>query len=159
MNGDIRAYRRNDQDACVAIFESNTPDYFDPHDRADLIAFLDDLPGPYYVWVAPDSGVMACGGYYVEAGGRTAGLTWGMVHRQLHRLGIGRRMLEYRLAVIRTSSTIKTVRARTTQVTEPFFRRCGFISSQRREGGFGPGLDFVELELDLTAPSTTPREA
>jgi GNAT superfamily N-acetyltransferase len=148
---EVRPYRRNDQDACVAIYESNTPEYFDLHDRADLIAFLDDLPGPYFVCTVPGRGVAACGGYYVQPEAGLAGLTWGMVHRDLHRQGIGRHLLEYRLSQIRAIPTIRTVRARTTQVSEPFFRRCGFIPSMVRPAGFGPGLDLVELELQLTA--------
>jgi GNAT superfamily N-acetyltransferase len=146
---EIRAYRRNDQDACVAIFESNVPDYFDPHDRADLMAFLDELPGPYFVCVVPGRGVAACGGYYTQPEAQLAGLTWGMVHRDLHRQGLGRQMLEYRLSAIRSLPRIRTVRARTTQVTEEFFRRCGFVPTGRQPGGFGGGLDLVELELQL----------
>jgi GNAT superfamily N-acetyltransferase len=148
-NMEVRAYARNDQDACVTIFESNTPDYFDPHDRADLIAFLDDLPGPYFVCAMPGRGVVACGGYYTRPEAQLAGLTWGMVHRDFHRHGIGRRMLEYRLSEIRANPAIRVVRARTTQVSEAFFRRCGFVAADRRPGGFGPGLDLVELELHL----------
>jgi GNAT superfamily N-acetyltransferase len=148
---EVRPYKRNDQDACVAIFESNMPDYFDPHDRSDLISFLDDLPGPYFVCVVPGRGICACGGYYTQAETRVAGLTWGMVHRDLHRQGLGRHMLDYRLAEIRAIPGIRIVRARTTQVTEEFFRRCGFVPSVRRDGAFGPSLDFVELELQLTS--------
>jgi GNAT superfamily N-acetyltransferase len=147
---EIRAYNRRDQDACVAIFESNTPEYFDPHDRADLITFLDDLPGPYFVCVLPQRGIAACGGYYTRPEAQLAGLTWGMVHRDLHRQGIGRHLLEYRLARIRANPAIRTVCARTTQVSEEFFRRCGFVPLVRRAAGFGPGLDLVELELQLT---------
>jgi N-acetylglutamate synthase-like GNAT family acetyltransferase len=146
---EIRRYRRNDQDACLAIFESNVPDYFHPRDRADLMAFLDDLPGPYFVCVAPGRGVVACGGYYTQAEAQLAALTWGMVHRDLHRQGIGRTLLEFRLAEIRAIPQIRTVRARTTQITEDFFRRCGFVEAARRADGFGPGLDLVELELQL----------
>ena len=152
MSVEIRPYRRNDQDACVAIFESNTPEYFDPHDRADLITFLDDPPGPYFVCVMPGRGVSACGGYYTRPEAQLAGLTWGMVHRDLHRQGIGRHLLEYRLDAIRANPTIRIVRARTTQVSEEFFRRCGFRPALRQAGGFGPGLDLVELELQLKPP-------
>jgi GNAT superfamily N-acetyltransferase len=145
----VRPYKRNDQDSCVAIFESNMPDYFDPHDRADLISFLDDLPGPYFVCEVPGRGVAACGGYYTQRESQLAGLTWGMVRRDFHRQGLGRHMLEYRLSEIRAIPGIRTVRARTTQVSEEFFRKCGFVPCARKPGGFGPGLDLVELELQL----------
>jgi len=114
------------------------------------MAFLDELPGPYFVCATPDRKVVACGGYYTQAEAGLAALTWGMVHRDLHGQGLGRRMLEYRLGEIRAIPRIHTVRARTTQVTETFFRRCGFVASGRRADGFGPGLDLVELELQLT---------
>jgi GNAT superfamily N-acetyltransferase len=152
MQTEIRPYRKSDQDACVAIFTSNTPDYFDPHDRAELIAFLDELPGPYFVCNVEGRGVSACGGYYTRPEEQLAGLTWGMVHRDLHRHGLGRQMLEYRLAEIRAIPLIRRIRARTTQVSEAFFRRCGFVAASRQADGFGVGLDLVELELMLTPP-------
>ncbi|MEK9212812.1 GNAT family N-acetyltransferase [Sphingomonas sp. 2378] len=37
----IRAYRAADRDACLALFDGNTPGFFAPSERADFVRFLE----------------------------------------------------------------------------------------------------------------------
>src|SRR5678809_747268 len=95
----IRAYSADDRDACLSILDGNTPEFFVANDRDDVARFLDNLPGPYFV--AKEQGVIvACGGWAMDEE-QTAALTWGMVRRDLHRQGIGSRLLRYRIEAIR----------------------------------------------------------
>jgi hypothetical protein len=59
----IRPYSRADKDACLAIFDSNLPQYFTPSGRSLLKRFLDNLPGPFQVLEDAEGTVLACGGY------------------------------------------------------------------------------------------------
>ncbi len=47
--GIVRAWRPDDRTRCLALFDGNVPAYFAPKERADFVAFLDDLRGPYLV--------------------------------------------------------------------------------------------------------------
>ena len=81
---DLRPYRTEDAPACLTVFDSNLPDYFDPTERAGFEDFLRD-PGQYFV-IEHDGRVIGCGGIRAEA--PEARLTWGMVHREFHRQGL-----------------------------------------------------------------------
>jgi N-acetylglutamate synthase-like GNAT family acetyltransferase len=78
-----------------------------------------------------------------------AALTWGMVRRDLHRQGIGRDLLHYRLKAIRADGRAKVVRLRTVPLVQEFFARQGFDVVDVVPNGYGPGLDRVTMALQL----------
>jgi ribosomal protein S18 acetylase RimI-like enzyme len=143
----IRPYLAQDRQACFDILEENTPEYFVREDRDALAGFLLNLPGSYFV--AEDQGtIVACGGWAKEAD-HVAVLTWGMVRRGLHRRGIGRALLRFRLEAMRADATVSTARLRTVQLVQGFFAREGFAVVDVVANGFGLGLDRVTMELRL----------
>jgi GNAT superfamily N-acetyltransferase len=144
---DTRAYATTDRESCLEILAENTPEYFVPADRASLDEFLSNLPGPYFVVVDRDC-IVACGGW---ASGQADDvvLTWGMVRRALHRKGIGRALLRFRLDAIEREAQAKVVRLHTVQLVQGFFAREGFVVVGVEPNGFGPGLDQVTMERRL----------
>jgi N-acetylglutamate synthase-like GNAT family acetyltransferase len=144
----IRAYRSEDRQACLDILAENTPEYFVPGDRDSLDGFLAAIPGPFFVGEERGS-IVVCGGWAMDAGD-VAILTWGMVHRALHRRGIGRSMLRFRLGSIKADGRANLVRLHTVQLVQGFFAREGFGVVDVMPAGFGPGLDRVTMELRLT---------
>jgi N-acetylglutamate synthase-like GNAT family acetyltransferase len=150
---EIRRYSENDRRACLDILDENTPEYFVVGDRASLDDFLGGLPGPYFV--AEEEGrVIACGGWAMTSGD-SAVLTWGMVRRALHRRGIGRSMLRFRLDSIKAEGRASVVEVQTVQLVQRFFAREGFSVVNVVPDGFGQGLDRVTMELQL-ATSVSP---
>lgn len=145
----IRAYVAADREACLAVFDTNVPRYFATHERVEFADFLDDLPGPYLVLVE-DGAVVACGGWATgETETSTAGLCWGMVVRDRHRAGLGQRLLQARLDDIRGNVGIERVVLETSQHSEGFFSRSGFIVSARHPDGFARGIDRIEMFLRI----------
>lgn len=144
----VRPYdAARDRSECVALFRSNVPTYFGPNEEVDYCAFLDAPAGRYLVIL--DAGVVvAAGGYAMDAEGVFA-LCWGMVDRARHRRGLGRRLLEARLEAIRADPRASAVRLSTSQHTRGFFERAGFVAVQVTADGFAPGIDRVEMCLDL----------
>jgi N-acetylglutamate synthase-like GNAT family acetyltransferase len=145
MPVNIRAYRVHDRDACLQILEGNTPEFFVPNDRDELANFLDNLPGPYYI-VEQTGEVIACGGWAMDDE-QIGVLTWGMVRRELHRQGIGRVLLHFRLNAIREDGRAKIVRIRTVQLVQGFYEREGFKVIDVVPNGYGEGLDRVTMTL------------
>src|SRR5581483_6270996 len=92
----IREYHPADREACLAILEGNTPDFYLPHEEADFSVFLDRLQCRYFL-IEDEAGIIACGGYHIEEDTGTATLDWGMVSRERHRRGLGRLLLLARL--------------------------------------------------------------
>ena len=144
-----RPYTAADRSACLAVFDSNVPDFFTRAERAELEAFLDDLPGPYLVLEAPDGDVVGCGGWAVEPLTDRADLCWGMVRRDLHGRGLGRRLAELRIAAVREAGAASVVALSTSHHTKGFYERLGFETVRVVEDGFAPGLHRCDMLLEL----------
>lgn len=141
----LRDYAASDRDACVALFESNVPTYFAAHELADFLETLDWIED-YYVIELDGEGVVACGGY---AGAKedpsVAVLCWGMVRGDLHRRGLGVRLLNERLGRIDADPAFASVSIETTPFSRDFFARYGFLVTRVQTDGFAPGYDLVEM--------------
>lgn len=145
----VRDYVSADRTACLAMFDGNTPAYFDPSERADFETFLDAIAFTYLV-IEDDVGLAACGGWARRRSDPgVVDLCWGMVRRDLHRTGVGRALLEARLAQIRAATGVRAVALQTTQNTEGFFLRYGFVTRQVTPDGFAPGFHRHDMQLDL----------
>ena len=145
---DFRRYAVSDKEACLALFDSNVPEFFDPAERADFGTFLDDPGGEYFI-VQQDGAVIGCGGFAREDRGQ-ARFTWGMVDRSRHRTGLGRLLAEHRLQAIEETGDFTEVELFTTQLVAPFFARLGFAIERVEKDGFAPGLDKVQMIRKLT---------
>ncbi len=146
---DLRPYLPTDRAACLGLFESNVPEYFDPAERTGFEAFLDDPDCPYFV-MEHNEAIVGCGGYALAQQDSLASLVWGMVRRDSHKLGLGRFLLLYRLREIGKADGIQIVRLDTSQKAEPFFRKQGFKATGVVKDGYGPGLDRIEMVMKLT---------
>ena len=144
-----RPYTASDRDACVEVFRSNVPKFFRDHELEEFTDFIDAFECPYFV-VLSDDEIIGCGGFGIEADSETASLCWGMVQQEHHGKRIGAYLLFFRLHEIATSTDAKFVRLRTSQHTEGFFRRYGFSIESTEPDGFAPGLDDVEMRIELT---------
>ena len=148
----VRPYEDRDREACLALFDSNLPAFFDPGEREEFEAYLDDLaergPNAEYLVLETAGRVVACGGYYVAQSG-TAGLAWGMVAQAHHREGFGTRLLTERLRRIAARPEARAVILDTSQRSRGFFERLGFGVVSVTSDGYGDGLDRVDMRLDL----------
>ncbi len=147
MTDSIRVYQITDKAACLGIFDSNTPDFFDRSERDLLSDFLDSPIGAYFV--VERVGVVIGSGGYGKQDGRQAGFTWGMVHRRHHGEGLGQLLAEYRLSSIEKSGEYSEIEIHTTPKVAPFFEKFGFESRKVKPDGFAPGMDQVQMIKQL----------
>jgi ribosomal protein S18 acetylase RimI-like enzyme len=143
----LRAYHPADRAACLALFDSNIPDYFLASERPAFAAFLEQPAGSFYVVESEPNGIVACGGWYVD--GKIAGLVWGIVHRAHQRAGLGKMLLEERLRLIRADRRATQARVRTTAAVQGFFERAGFKVARPHLPGVVAEVPLVELVLEL----------
>lgn len=145
-----RSYGPQDLAACMALFDGNTPAFFDVSERADFHAFLLEHARDWRFEVIERGGqVVACGGLRVEDGGTAASFAWGMVDNRLHGLGLGRQLTQARLARARATPGVREVRLSTSQHTQGFYAAFGFKTVAVRQDGYGPGLDAWDMVLAL----------
>lgn len=142
----FRPYQPVDKPDCLTIFDSNTPPFFDPSERPDFESFLQRQPCPFFV-LEKDQKIVACGGYGSE--NEAIILAWGMVHRDLHKHGLGTTLLVERIKHIRCTYPKARIIIDTSQHSQEFFRRQGFQVTGGSENYYGPGLHRVDMELIL----------
>ena len=141
----FRPYRARDFAACLRLFDSNMPEFFAPHERAEFEAFLRDA-GPYLVGEMGGQ-VVACGGF--EGTGTSASQTFGMVARDRQGQGIGLALTRARLEAIGAAPGVERVVIETSQRSAGFYDRLGFRVTEVTENGFGPGLDRWVMVREL----------
>lgn len=142
----LRPYALNDRDSCLAIFDSNTPRFFDPSEHDAFARFLLEPVGSYCV-VERSGQIVACGGYLVLADASVAELTWGMVKSDRHGLGIGSFLTRARLNVMKDIPGVTRAYINTSQRVQGFYESLGFTLSRLKKDGHGAGLDSVEMLL------------
>lgn len=145
----FREYQPTDREACLALLDANTPEFFAPKERADFEEFLDDIPGTYLVLVDGAGQVIGCGGYIPVPETREAHTSWGMVHPDVKGKGLGRKLFEARLHAVQERGDADRMRVITSQMTAPFFQHLGFTETRREADKIAPGIDEVELWLEL----------
>lgn len=143
----FRPYEKADREACMALFESNCPKYFAPEERADYEDFLDTLNCDYSVLTIGEE-LVGCGGIHVDAETGQGNLCWGMVDQSRHKSGLGKALLEFRLAAIKANPAATHVHIDTSQLSGPFFAKYGFKETHKTKDGYGAGIDHVEMILE-----------
>lgn len=143
----FREYRAEDHDGCIDVFNSNIPEFFSEEERTYFVEFLERLPGRYGVVVDGTGRVVGCGGIAVSRTDPHGGdLTWGMVHRSLHKMGIGRMLTRERIAWVDALPDIHVLYLNTSHLTEAFYEKFGFRTITRIPNGYREGLHRCDME-------------
>lgn len=141
----IREYRAEDKKDCLAIFDSNVPNFFMEYERQEFIEWLDkEDRAPYNVLLERGT-IVAAGGIYIDDEKQVAGLAWGMIHGSKHKQGLGRLLTIHRLEVMDKQYPKLDQHLETSQLTEAFYQKFGFETTERIKDGFGPGLDNCKM--------------
>ena len=139
----FRPFSSGDAAGCLEIFDSNTPPFFDPSERAYFVKFLEENSCHYFV-LEQAQAVVACGGYCEDAQGGMV-LVWGMVRRDLHRRGLGKVLVRQRVQRILQAHPGAPIRLETSQHTQDFYSHLGFRAMDCTLDFYGPGLHRVEM--------------
>lgn len=142
----IRPYNKSDLESVLAVFRSNIPKYFGPSEELELQDFLDEQPEHYYV-IEVDGEVVGAGGIGLNDDD-TVSLCWGMVHREHLGTGLGKLLTEFRIERSREVFGMKPMVTSTSQHTEGFYKKFGFVTVEHTPDGFAPGIDICKMRLD-----------
>lgn len=143
-----RAYQSSDRDDCVRAFSSNVPTLFIPEELIHFEEFLDRLPGRYFV-VIEDAALLGCGGYATGRASGEADIRWTIVHRDHHGQGVGDLLMTACVSELLAHDDYQTVRLETSEQARGFFERWGFRVRAVTPHGIGPGLDRIEMRVEL----------
>lgn len=145
----LREFTPRDEAAVLTLFDSNVPTFFRPHEREEFTSFLED-PRCDYLVLEDDDAIVGAGGSFVRAHVGHGVLCWGMIRRDAHRRGYGRRLLLARLASLARVPDIDRIMLDTSQHSRGFFERMGFRVLRVTTDAYGAGLHRHDMALDLT---------
>ena len=153
----FRDYEVSDLEGVVQVFRSNIPKYFGPDEEPGLRSYLAEFSRDYFVIKNGDE-IVGSGGFALNSGeDRTVSLCWGMVRSDHLGTGLGRLLTEYRIGRIREQFPHTPIVISTSQHTQGFYEKFGFVLTKHLPDGFGPGIDTCEMRLE-TSPSTPSNE-
>ena len=142
----IRPYSAGDLEAVVEIFRSNMPKYFVPDEEPGLREFLAGDLENYYV-IELDGEVVGAGGIALNED-RTVSLCWGMVRADLIGTGLGRKLTEFRIQMTKEKFGELPLVISTSQHTEGFYEKLGFVTVEHTPDGFGLGIDICKMRKE-----------
>lgn len=143
----IRQYESTDLEKVLELFRSNIPKYFGPSEEPGLRDFLVNHPQHYYV-IEINGEVAAAGGIGLN-NDDTVSLCWGMVHNDHLGTGLGKLLTQYRIERSREIFGTKPMVTSTSQHTEGFYSKFGFVTIAFTPDGFGPGIDICNMRKEL----------
>lgn len=142
----FRSYAAADREACISVFDANCPEFFAPNERQDFEEFLEQEPADYEICEG-DGKVLGAFGLFVD-GENTKTLNWILLDPQTQGMGVGSKIMKRVIQLGHTSQT-KVVKIAASHKSAPFFARFGASKKTLTENGWGPGMDRVDMELQL----------
>ena len=145
----IRPYLESDKNAVLALFMKNTPQFFEPAEIDDLSSYLDNEREDYFVF-EENQQILGAGGinYGVDTDD-SARLSWDAISPEHHGKGIGSRLVQHRLDVLRQVNTIQRVIVRTSQFAHSFYAKQGFDLDEIKNDYWAKGYHLYTMSREL----------
>ncbi|MFD2968635.1 GNAT family N-acetyltransferase [Sphingobacterium bambusae] len=140
----IRPYQVNDKKSLLALLGLLVPTYFAEEEIADLDRYLDQEIELYFV-AELHGKIVAAAGINFEKEAGTGKLSWDFVHPEEQGKGIGKKMLQHRLDILKSMVDIHMISVRTSQLAFQFYEKNGFEIVDIRKDYWAPGFDMYKM--------------
>lgn len=152
MSPAIRLYTPSDKADCLSSFISNVPSYFTQEEVPEFESFLNRLEQPhtktiFYV-VVNEGKIMGCGGFGDKYNTGILSLAWGLIHRDYHKMGFGKLLLQHRLNQIKLLHPGCPVIVDTTQFSFGFFEKFGFETLKITSDYYTKGMHRYDMKWE-----------
>ncbi|MEN7547563.1 GNAT family N-acetyltransferase [Rapidithrix thailandica] len=144
----IRLYTNQDREALIELLRLNTPEFFDASEEKDFIEYL-ELYSRHYFVMEEGRKIVGAGGVNYMDDGKTARISWDMVHPEAMGKGLGSRLTRYRIEQIKKHPEIQVIAVRTSQFAFQFYQKFNFRLIEIVEDFWAEGIDLYHMELPL----------
>lgn len=145
----IRTFYIRDTPKIMNLLRLNTPKFFVPSEENDFLKYLANSVESYFV-VEINGEVVGGGGVnYGFDNGLTARISWDIIHPGHQGKGIGSKLLQFRIAEIKKTKTIRNIVVRTTQLSQGFYGKHGFSLDQISKDYWAKGFDLYQMSIKL----------
>lgn len=140
----IREYHPNDKPKVLNILKLNVPQYFAESEVSDLDHYLDHEIEKYYV-VELDNQIIGAGGINFEGNDTIGKISWDFLHPKFQGMGVGRALLQHRLAILKSMKEVGTILVRTSQLAYQFYQKNGFVLEEIHKDFWAEGFDMYKM--------------
>jgi ribosomal-protein-alanine N-acetyltransferase len=144
----IKKYEAVHRAGVLELLRLNTPKYFSPDERQDLIDYLDNHLEYYYV-VESENQVMGCGGLNLSDEPEVIRISWDIIHPESQGRGLGKELTRFRMERIQEIPGIKMVSVRTSQLAYKFYEKLGFELKEVVKDFWAEGYDMYRMECPV----------
>ena len=146
---EIRLWDGENKEPLIELLRLQTPRYFAPAEEQDFNVYLENHADNYFTLVEGGT-TIGCGGInYGFDGGKTARLSWDIIHPRKQGMGYGSDLVKHRLREIAKHPGIERVVVRTTTEAEKFYEKFGFELVYSEKDFWASGFHLRELHLRL----------
>mgnify|MGYP001525246442 CR=1 FL=1 len=121
----IREYLTTDKEVVMNLIKLNTPNFFAKEEVNDLSNYLDKEIELYYVLLV-DGKVVGCGGVNFAE----------------------KKLLRYRIEVLKAIPSIKKITVRTSQLAYKFYEKQGFTLNEIKRNYWADGFDMYSMQYN-----------
>ena len=149
MNLIIRDYKQSDKNAVLRLLQLNTPLYFDIKEEQGLVYYLDYEIDNYFI-VESNNELIGSGGinFKLIDDKRIGIISWDIIHPDYQGKGIGRKLLEYRLGILKNDLSLTEIIVRTSQHVFKFYENSGFKLKEVIYDYWSEGYDLYAMQLE-----------
>ncbi|NDW19335.1 N-acetyltransferase [Dysgonomonas sp. 216] len=144
----IKSYRKEYKETLVGILEQNIPQFFDESEVKDFEYYLDNEIEQYFV-IEYENNIIGSGGINFENEYKTAKISWDFISPIYQGQGFGKMLLDYRLNILKSMSTVENILVRTSQHAYLFYEKNGFVLIEIQKDYWAQGFDMYKMKYSL----------
>ena len=144
----IRPFKTEDTDEVLHLFDVNTPAFFAPEERDDLIFYLKNEVEDYFV-LRVNAIIVACGGFNNGPEAFEKRISWDLVHPDHQGKGYGGELLKFRIQQIQSDENIQLITVRTSQLVYKFYEKHHFLLQEVVKDYWADGYDLYLMSFEL----------
>lgn len=118
----IRPYKTTDTDALTKVFLLNTPKYFAQHELDEFLNYLKTSHATTYFVVENNNRIIGGAGYEIRKDDNSGRINWIFLHPEFQNTGIGKKVTEQIIQLLKTNKTINKLIVRTSQFAYVFLK-------------------------------------
>lgn len=144
----IRPYETKDQEALLALLKLNVPLHFAESEIADFEFYLKHKTECYFILEAADE-IIGAGGINFDPENKLAKISWDFISPTQQGKGIGKKLLEYRIDLLKEMMNIEKIIVRTSQTAYRFYEKSGFELQFIEKNYWAKGFDLYYMVYTL----------
>ncbi|RQO75861.1 GNAT family N-acetyltransferase [Pedobacter sp. KBW06] len=141
----IREYHPDDKVRLLVILKLNVPKYFPESKLKDFEEYLENNIVKYFV-VQLGEELIGGGGINLDVY-NTGKISWDCISPKFQGLGIGRKLLKYRIEYLKSLNNVDKIVVRTSQLAHRFYVKNGFVLQNFIEYYWALGYHSYHMEM------------